>query len=167
MRDRHVDASAMAVDDKGEADRQLNALYDRAADGVRRRDAHLGESVLCADAMIFDAAGADIENGDQAERSLCWRIGRLAASQRRAELLCRVVDRTVEGNVAIDVGYCRIAVSQGRAVGELSISCWKFLLAAQRQWDGQWLIWRIAFSRAALAAFNAAPPAPDLKFDRF
>jgi len=142
----------------------VNAIYERMAEGIRTLDPEMSRRTYAADAAYLPPNPGPIDQGERLHALMRGSGERLKADQVAMTISYRVVRRTLVGNTAIDMGYYRTAMKRGTD-GTEQVRYSKFLLTARREADGTWKISHDASLPSSKEAFEAAQPVPGLRFD--
>lgn len=129
----------------------LEALYHRFGAAYEDLDLDALAGLYTGDALYLPPGGG-IREGRDAVRETFAPFFQWARDQDVAvEIDFHVVDRTVRGDVAVDVGYYSLATTPAAESGdEPGRSVGKFVTVAQRGEDGEW--------RFRIDGYSLAPP---------
>lgn len=142
----------------------VNAIYERMAEGIRTHDPEMSRKTYTADAAYLPPNPGPIDQGERLHALMRGSGERLKADQVAMTISYRVVRRTLAGNTAIDMGYYRTTMKRGTDGAE-QVRYNKFLLTARREPDGTWRISHDASLPSSKEAYEAATPVAGLKFD--
>jgi ketosteroid isomerase-like protein len=144
-------------------DPAINAVYDGIAAAKARNDAPGIAAAFVPEALLIDARPGPATAGSE----LAGRLGPMAQSmardQARVTTQYRIERRSRAGDVTVDAGYMRQAITgPGMSMPPMVT---RFLVTLRRQPDGSWRILSDASMPATEAAWAAAARQPGLKFD--
>lgn len=144
-------------------DEAINAVYGRLSKAREAHDSAGMAGGFTPDAILIDARPGPAISGGELETRLRPMAQRLVADRVAVATGYRVERRSVTGDVAVDAGYMRQAMT--RPDGQAGIRYARFLVAMQRQADGRWLIIGDASMPADEAAWNGAAKVAGLHHD--
>jgi len=146
-------------------DAAINRIYETVAAGVAANSGEAISGAFADDAVVMDPRPTPPAVGDAFRATIVGMAAKLKADGVRMSAQYRIERRIRSGELAIDTGYRRQAMTPPGAAAEPMVQYNKFLVVAQRQRDGSWKILRDASLPASKEAWEGAARAPGLKFD--
>jgi len=134
----------------------VDSVYAAFSRAYRTYDADLLRSIYTPDCQYLPAnADTGVQTCETAMRGFEAFFEGARTEDRRLDIAFRFIDRSVDGDLAYDVGY--YALTATAPEGEtLSVSHGKFVTVLKRQPDGAWRIHVDGYSPAPAAAYEAA-----------
>ena len=134
----------------------LDAVYDRFTTAYETGDPEIVVALYTDDAFYLPGGnGTPILQGKAALRDQFAFLAERKDQGVGLTIAFDIVDRTVEGDRAVDIGYYKITST--RPDGTEGVSVGKFVGVLVRGEDGQWRFRVDGYSGAPEAAFGAAP----------
>jgi len=159
-------ASVAAAPAPGDArdDLAINHIYETVAAAVAANSGETIAGAFADDAVVMDPRPSPPAAGEAFRATVVAMAARLKAEGVGVSAQYRIERRIRSGELAIDTGYRRQAMTRPGAA-EPMVQYNKFLVVARRQRDGRWKILRDASLPASKEAWDGAVRAPGLKFD--
>lgn len=145
-------------------DEQINAVYERIAEGAKERDPLVSRHAYAPDALFLDERRPVVQAGEMLHDNMRRSMEALKGADAQARISYRIISRSVQANVAIDIGYYRVSITRAGSRDE-SISYRKFLVTAEQSEDGAWLISNDASLPSSREAYEGAQRFEGARFD--
>lgn len=142
------DVAIGTVDDSA----ALDSVYARFSDAYDALDPEAVAALYTDDAYYLPGGGAILQGTADLRAAFAF-LTRTKEAGGDLDLSFRIVDRGIDGDLAYDIGYYRLASK--RTDGTESVSVGKFITILKRQSDGRWLFQADGFSNAPPEAFDA------------
>ncbi|QSX31839.1 MULTISPECIES: YybH family protein [Shewanella] len=155
--------AANAMDDN----KALNTNYQRFVEAFQSLDPEVLEKVYDENACyITDKQDREIVRGRQAIVAVYHAFfGKIKRKNARIEVDFRLLERTIEGNSATDVGYYLVRFHPAADTGEpVSEFAGKFVTVAKKQKDGAWSLTVDSNNGADSRFYFDAKPVPNLYY---
>jgi len=139
-----------------EDDAAIDALYDRFSRAYDELDSQAVVALYTEDALYL-SGDRPIRQGSAAVAEAFSFLDRIRQEGGTTSITFRSVDRSIEGNLAHDVGYYKTVFTPPG--GEPRASAGKFVVVLKKQADGSWRFHVDGYNAAPLEAFDqsAAP----------
>ena len=130
----------------------IDALYARFSQAYADLDPAAVVALYTDDAYYLPGDDGPIRHGKDALARSFRFLAQTREAGGRLHIAFRSVDRAIEGDLAYDVGYYRLAST--RPDGAERVSVGKFTVVLKRQTDGTWRFHVDSFSDAPNDAFD-------------
>ena len=144
-------------------DAAINAVYGAIAAGKAANSTDQIAGAFSPDALLIDGRPGPVVMGEAFAARLRDLAARLETDRVKVKADYRIERRAVSGDVAVDSGYMRQAMTRADGAAMTQIS--RFLVTMKRQADGQWKIIADASVPAKTDAWDGLSAAPGLRFD--
>lgn len=137
----------------------LDEVYQRFSAAYDRLDADAVASLYTEEAQyLTPSSDRPIRQGRAAiKQSFEAFFNSIRDRQAALDISFRIVDRSISGDLAYDVGYYKLVVSYPEdPAKEPSTSAGKFVVVAKKQADGTWQFHVDGYSSTPVAAFDEA-----------
>ena len=135
-------------------DAAINALYDRFSQAYDELDSQAVVALYTEDALYL-SGDRPIRRGSADIATSFSFLDRVREDGGTMSIEFRSVDRSIEGNLAHDVGYYKtVSTPPG---GEPRVGVGKFVVVLKKQADGSWRFHVDGYNSAPLEAFEQTP----------
>lgn len=143
-----ADATVSAEDDRA----AIDAVYDRFTAAYDALDPEAVVALYTDDAYYLPSGTAILKGKDSLRTQFAF-LARTKEVGGDLDLSFRIIDRGIDGDLAYDIGYYRLASKQTDGTERVGVG--KFITILKRQPDGTWLFQADGFSGAPPDAFEA------------
>lgn len=130
----------------------IDSVYARFSNAYDALDPDAVVALYTDDAYYLPGGGAILQGTADLRNAFAF-LTRTKEAGGDLGLSFRIVDRGIDGDLAYDIGYYRLASK--RTDGTEGVSVGKFITILKRQSDGRWLFQADGFSNAPPEAFDA------------